>query len=83
MLKGIGVSGGYGIGKVLKIGGSDLSFEPKTDCDPAAEKARFHAALEKFIEKTNASAEKLRKAVGEKEAEIVLGHILMIQDPYM
>ena len=83
MLKGIGVSGGYGIGKVLKLGQSDLSFEPKTDCDPAAEKARFHAALEKFIEKNNASAEKLRKAVGEKEAEIVLGHILMIQDPYM
>lgn len=83
MLKGIGVSGGYGIGKVLKLGQSDLSFEPKTDCDPAAEKARFHAALEKFIEKTNASAEKLRKTVGEKEAEIVLGHILMIQDPYM
>lgn len=83
MLQGIGVSGGYGIGKVLKLGGSDLSFEPKTDCDPAAEKARFHAALEKFTEKTNASAEKLRKTVGEKEAEIVLGHILMIQDPYM
>ena len=83
MLQGIGVSGGYGIGKVLKLGGSDLSFEPKTGCEPASEKARFHAALEKFTEKTNASAEKLRKTVGEKEAEIVLGHILMIQDPYM
>lgn len=83
MLQGIGVSGGYGIGKVLKLGGSDLSFELKTGCEPASEKARFHAALEKFTEKTNASAEKLRKTVGEKEAEIVLGHILMIQDPYM
>lgn len=83
MLKGIGVSGGYGIGNVVLLSGQDLSFEAKTDCDPKTEKARFHAALERFTDKTNASAEKLRKSVGEKEAEIVLGHILMIQDPYM
>ncbi len=83
MLKGIGVSGGYGIGNVVLLDKEDLSFEDRSGCDPTAEKERFHAALDRFIKKNEASAKKLRENVGEKEAEIVLGHILMIQDPYM
>ena len=41
MLKGIGVSGGYGIGNVVLLSGQDLSFEAKTDCDPNTEKHVF------------------------------------------
>ena len=41
MLKGIGVSGGYGIGNVVLLDKEDLSFEDRSGCDPTAEKERY------------------------------------------
>ena len=46
ILKGLGVSKGYGIGKVFVVKESEISFEPDKRCDSAAELNRFNDALE-------------------------------------
>lgn len=83
MLKGIGVSKGYGIGKTIIIQEKSLEFTPKTDCNPEVELNRYHEAVDTFCKNTTAMAEKIKVSIGEKEAEILNGHILMIKDPYM
>ncbi len=83
MLKGIGVSKGYGIGKTIIIQEKSLEFTPKIDCNPKVELNRYHEAVDTFCKKTTAMAEKIKVSIGEKEAEILNGHILMIKDPYM
>lgn len=83
MLKGIGGSEGYGIGRVLIVKEQSLEFTPRTDCNPETELERYRTAIEDFCIKTENMAERMRAAVGEKEAEIITGHILMIKDPYM
>lgn len=83
MLKGIGVSKGYGIGKTIIIQEKSLEFTPKTDCNPEVELNRYHEAVDTFCKNTTAMAEKIKVSIGKKEAEILNGHILMIKDPYM
>lgn len=83
MLNGIGASDGYAIGNVIVVKEQDINYIPKTGCDPLAEKARFIAAVNVFCDKTEKSVERMRLTVGEKEAEILSGHITMIKDPYM
>lgn len=83
MLKGIGSSEGYGIGRVLLVKEQNLEFTPRTDCNPETELKRYRKAVEEFCIKTENIAERMKTSVGEKEAEIISGHILMIRDPYM
>lgn len=83
MYKGIGGSAGIGIGKVMLIIEQSLDFTPKTVSDTDAELLRYRNAVSKFCQNTEQQAEQLRESAGEKEAEIIMGHILMIQDPYM
>lgn len=83
MLKGIGGSEGYGIGRVLLVKEQNLEFAPRTDCNPETELNRYRKAVEEFCIKTENMAERMKTSVGEKEAEIISGHILMIRDPYM
>lgn len=51
--------------------------------DIAAEKARFQKAIDEFVEETYAMAEDVKKNIGPKESEILLGHAVMISDPSM
>ena len=83
MLNGIGVSKGYGIGRVVIVKEAVATFTPKTDCDVEVERKRFNDAVSEFIASNTARAEKVTASVGEKEGEIILGHIMMIQDPYI
>ncbi|MGN1137832.1 MAG: phosphoenolpyruvate--protein phosphotransferase, partial [Ruminococcus sp.] len=83
MYKGIGGSAGIGIGKAMLIVEQSLDFTPKTVSDTDAELQRYRNAVSKFCQNTEQQAEQLRESAGEKEAEIIMGHILMIQDPYM
>ncbi|MBY4796869.1 phosphoenolpyruvate--protein phosphotransferase [Collinsella sp. AGMB00827] len=83
MYKGVNASEGIGIGTVMVAVDPDLSFEPHAVSDPAAEKERYQAALAVFCEKTQAQADHMREAVGEAESEIMLGHIMLAQDPGM
>jgi phosphotransferase system enzyme I (PtsI) len=83
MLKGINASEGYGIGRVLVIKEHSLAFTPRTGCDPESELKRYSEAAEKFCAATERAAEQMSSTVGEKEAEILSGHIMMIRDPYL
>ena len=83
MYEGIAASRGIGIGSICRIVEQDLSFEAKMITDTAAEKDRFQKAIDDFVEETYAMAEDVRKNIGPQEADILLGHAVMIQDPAM
>lgn len=83
MLSATGASKGIGIGNVLIIKEQDLSFEAKTVENTEKEIERYRNAVETFCKNTEQAAEKLKESASEKEAEILMGHILMIKDPYM
>jgi phosphotransferase system enzyme I (PtsI) len=83
MLKGIAASEGIGIGKVMIIEEHSLEYQPKQVADIDAELQRFHDAVDAFCEETMEQAEAVKKSAGEKEAEILMGHIYMMKDPGM
>ena len=83
MMKGLGASEGYGIGRVMLIVDQKLEYVAKEIADVDAEIARFHGAIEQFTANTLAQADAVRKSTGDKEAEILEGHIAIISDPFM
>ena len=82
-LKGTGASAGIGIGRVVVVEEPSLDYTSHTVEDTAAEVERFNTAIASYIDYTNAQADSMRETVGEKEAEILTGHVVMISDPYM
>lgn len=83
MFKGTAASDGIGIGNVMIIEEHTLSYSPKAVTDTDEESQRYNDAVNKFCESTAAQAEKLRAQAGDKEAEILEGHIQIIKDPYL
>jgi len=82
-LKGTAASPGIGIGRVVVVEEPDLAYTSRTVEDTAAEIERFNTAIAGYIAYTNAQADTMREQVGEKEAEILTGHVVMISDPFM
>lgn len=83
MFKGTAASDGIGIGNVMIIEEHALSYSPKAVTDTDAETQRYTDAVNTFCENTAAKADALRKSAGEKEAEILEGHIQILKDPYL
>ena len=83
MLKGIGASDGIGIGRVMIIAEQSLEYTPKEITDVEAELERYRAAVDKFCDNTVEQADAIRQSTGDKEAEILEGHIAIIRDPFM
>lgn len=83
MLHGTAASEGIGIGKVMLIEEHSLEYTPRTVTDTEAESQRFKTAVDAFCYNTEKQAENLRNSAGEKEAEILAGHIQIIKDPYL
>ena len=83
MYHGIGASKGYGIGRVTIYREADLRYTPRSDCDAQTEKRRLNDALKLFFEKNERLSERVRETAGESAAEIILGHMMMMKDPYM
>lgn len=83
MLHGTPASEGIGLGRVMIIEEAKLEYNNVTVTDTEAEIERFRNAVQIFCDNTRAQAEALKASAGEKEAEILDGHIQMIQDPYM
>lgn len=81
MFKGIAGSEGIGIGKVVIIEEHEIVIENKTISDTEAEIARMKAGIEKFMVDTNDMADRMEKTVGAKDADILRGHIMLLQDP--
>lgn len=83
MVSGTGASAGIGIGRVVILKEETLEIKRETVADSEAEKERFRQAVEKSIEDTQALAEDMAQRIGEKEAEILNGHLMLLQDPMM
>lgn len=83
MNKGIAGSAGYGVGKVVIISDAKPEYEDRTITDTDAEIKRYDDAVAAFTEKTHAMAEAMKESVGEHNAEILEGHILLLTDPGM
>lgn len=83
MFKGTAASDGIGIGNVMIIEEHSLSYSPQAVTDTDAETQRYTDAVNTFCENTTAKADALRKSAGEKEAEILEGHIQILKDPYL
>ena len=83
MYTGIGASAGIGIGSAVIVKEPSLAYDNKAVSDVDAEKKRLAEALDKCIAKTQAMADDMKERVGEKEAEILEGHVLLLMDPEM
>lgn len=83
MFKGIAGSPGIGIGTAVLVREPDLTYSHVVFAGADAEQARLSAAVNAFIEKTRAMAEKMEAEVGAHQAEILLGQVMMIEDPFM
>jgi len=83
MYKGTSASAGIGIGKAVIVKEQKLAITRQTVSDTAAEIRRFKGALEKTIKDTERIAEDLAARVGEKEAEIMKGHMMLLSDPML
>ncbi|MDO5552055.1 MAG: phosphoenolpyruvate-utilizing N-terminal domain-containing protein, partial [Lachnospiraceae bacterium] len=83
MYKGTNASAGIGIGKVVVVEEKELVIKRETVTDSAAEIQRFKGALEISMKQTEELAADLATRVGEKEAEILNGHIMLLSDPML
>ncbi|MDO4328007.1 MAG: phosphoenolpyruvate--protein phosphotransferase [Lachnospiraceae bacterium] len=83
MYKGTNASAGIGIGKVAVVEEKELVIKRETVTDSAAEVQRFKGALETSMKQTEELAADLATRVGEKEAEILNGHIMLLSDPML
>ncbi len=83
MLHGTAASEGIGLGRVLILEEANLEYKKVTVEDTQAELNRFRNAVRIFCDNTSAQAKALKESAGEKEAEILEGHIQMMKDPYM
>ena len=83
MFKGTSASAGIGIGKVAIVEDVQLVIKKETVANPQTELERFKAALMQSIKETGALAADLATRVGEKEAEILNGHLMLLSDPML
>lgn len=83
MLKGTNASSGIGIGNAVIVEEKELVIKRETVRDVAAEVERFKGALDLTLKKTEELAADLATRVGEKEAEIMQGHMMLLMDPML
>ena len=83
MYKGTSASSGIGIGKAVIVEEAELVIKRETVADAAAELERFKGALAQSMKETEVLAADLATRVGEKEAEILQGHLMLLMDPML
>ncbi len=83
MYKGTSASSGIGLGRAVIVEETELVIKREAVADADAEVQRFKGALDQSMKETQALAEDLATRVGEKEAEILQGHIMLLSDPML
>lgn len=79
--KGIGGSEGVAFGKAVIIKQTQITYDSEVSAAPDEEKSRYDDAIKRFTEKTETMAADMESRIGEKEAEILRGHIAISSDP--
>jgi phosphotransferase system enzyme I (PtsI) len=78
--QGTPISPGIAIGKVVVKKEINVQITLVKDKEPQHEKERFHAARSKAIEEVKDIYNQMLQTKGEKEAEIFMAHITMLED---
>ena len=71
------------LAKLWIVEEAELVITRNEVADAEAEIQRFKGALEKTIAATQKMADDLASRVGEKEAEIMQGHMMLLSDPML
>ena len=80
---GVAVSEGYGIGKAVVIKEARPDYSGVAFTTAEKECARLDSAVAEYTAQTKALIEALKKEAGEKNAQILEGHLVMLADPFM
>lgn len=83
MLRGIGASNGIGIGKIVIIPEQKIQYESIVIQDKTAEINRYRKASASFCEKIMHMAGEIKEKAGRKEAQILEGHVIIVEDPVL
>lgn len=83
MLCGVAASQGYGIGTAVVIHATSLDYSAVRFTTVENEIDRLHIAVDSFVSQTQRLAADLRHSAGDAQAEILDGHIVMLNDPFM
>ena len=83
MHRGTSASAGIGIGRAAVIKEEELVIRQEKVSDSKDEVERFRDALNKTMAQTEALAADLAAKVGEKEVEIMQGHLMLLMDPML
>lgn len=81
MYHGIAASAGVGIGHIVLLREEVIEYDKDKSVDVEAELERFEKELEVFTTNTMQVAEDVRERIGDKEAEIIEGQVMIISDP--
>ena len=82
-LKGIGVSPGYAVGKAIIIKETSIDINSSAYTSAEEEMKKFQNAVSVFTKKTRELIESLTRSAGKENADILNGHIVMLNDPFM
>lgn len=80
---GIAGSAGIGIGRAVVLADPDLDYSGAVFTGRENERSRLNEAVKAFKEQTHAMWERMKDSVGEKQAAILNGQIMMIEDPFL
>ena len=80
MIKAIGASSGVALGKVLVVKKDTLNIERKRNIDIKEETDKYIHALELSKKDLEEMKEKVKKEIGESEAEIFEVHMMLLED---
>ena len=83
MFKGTNASAGIGIGKAAVIKEVEMVIRPDKVASVETEVQRFRGALADTVAQTTVLRDDLATKVGEKEAEIMNGHLMLLADPML
>lgn len=82
-LKGIGVSPGYAVGKAIVIKEARIDINSSAYTTAEEEMKKFHNAVSVYTKRTRELIDSLTRSVGKENADILNGHIVMLNDPFM
>lgn len=83
MSNGIGASAGIGIGRAVILKEEKLVITKDTILDTDVEIMRFKAAVDKSALDIEALVLDMVQRIGEQEAEILNGHLMLLKDPLL
>ncbi len=83
VMQGIGVSGGYGLGRAFVTISETFQKDDNKQNNPTEQLERFRKASEEFVDNNNKLYQKLLETAGKKQADIIKSHINILSDPYV